>query len=65
MTMLVGEQIEQARLLVIRSRLRMELAIPEFAKGSTGAHTLRGCRNLGFNGRTRKQALDWINGLIE
>jgi hypothetical protein len=57
--------VEQARLLVIRSRLRLELKIPEFAKGGTGAHTLRGCRNLGFNGRTRKQALDWINGLIE
>jgi len=63
--MLTGEQIPKAQLLIIRSRLKLELKIPEFAKGGTGANTLRGCRNLGFEGKTRKQAFAWINNKIE
>ena len=46
-------------------RLKLELKIPDFAKGGTGAMTLKGCRNLGFTGKTRKQALAWINHKIE
>jgi len=65
MTILTGDQIPKAQLLIIRSRLKLELKIPEFAKGGTGTMTLQGCRNLGFTGKTRKQALAWINNKIE
>ena len=65
MTILTGDQIPKAQLLIIRSRLKLELKIPDFAKGGTGAVTLKGCRNLGFTGKTRKQALKWINNLID
>lgn len=65
MTILTGNQIAKAQLLIIRSRLKLELKIPDFAQGGTGAMTLVGCRNLGFQGRTRKQALVWISNKIE
>ncbi len=65
MTILVGDQIQKAQLLILRKRLQLELKIPDFAKGGTGAMTLKGCRNLGFEGKTRKQALKWINNLID
>ena len=65
MTILTGDQIGKAQLLIIRKRLQLELQIPEFAKGGNGAMTLQGCRNLGFKGKTRKQALKWINTLID
>ena len=65
MTILTGDQIGKAQLLIIRKRLQLELAFPEFATGQTPAMTLQGCRNLGFKGNTRKQALKWINTLID
>ena len=65
MTILTGNQIGKAQLLIIRKRLQLELAFPEFATGQTPAMTLRSCRNLGFKGKTRKQALKWINTLID
>ena len=65
MTILTGDQIPKAQLLIIRSRLKLELKFPEFATGRTPAMTLKGCRNLGFTGKTRKQALAWINNKIE
>ena len=65
MTILTGDQIPKAQLLIIRSRLKLELKFPEFAIGRTPAMTLRGCRSLGFKGKTRKQALAWINNKIE
>ena len=64
MTIITGENIPKARLLAIRARLKLELKVPEFAQSGSGAITLRGCRNLGFKGRTRKQALKFINNLI-
>lgn len=65
MTILTGDQIGKAQLLIIRKRLELELKFPEFATGRTPAMTLQGCRNLGFKGKTRKQALKWINTLID
>ena len=64
MTIITGENIPKAQLLVIRSRLKLALKVPEFAQSGSGAITLRGCRSLGFKGRTRKQALKFINNLI-
>ena len=64
MTIITFENIPKARLLAIRARLKLELKVPEFAQSGTGAITLRGCRSLGVKGRTRKQALKFINNLI-
>ena len=64
MTIITFENIPKARLLAIRARLKLELKVPEFAQSGTGAITLRGCRSLGFKGRTRKQAIKFINNLI-
>ena len=65
MTILTGEQIPKAQLLIIRKRLEIELKFPEFTKGWAGALTLRSCKQRGFDGRTRKQAMIWINNKIE
>jgi len=63
--MLTGENINRFSVHVLRKRLELELKFPEFTKGRTGLATLRGCRALGFDGRTRKQALAWINEKID
>ena len=63
--MLTGENINRYGVLVLRKRLEMELKFPDFTKGRTGLATMRGCRAIGFDGRTRKEALVWINNKIE
>ena len=63
--MLIGENINKVGVLVLRKRLEMELKFPEFTKGRTGLATMRGCRAIGFDGRTRKEAMAWINNKIE
>ena len=63
--MLTGENINKFGVLVLRKRLEMELKFPEFTKGRTGLATMRGCRAIGFDGRTRKEAMAWINNKIE
>ena len=63
--MLTGENINRFSVHVLRVRLELELQFPEFTKGRTGLATMRGCRARGFEGRTRKQALAWINEKID
>ena len=60
--MITGEQdIQMFGLLSLRKRLEIEIKLPRFADRMT----MVGCRNLGYTGRTRKNALIWINGLLE
>tara|TARA_B100000902_G_C27308543_1_gene917016 strand:- start:2460 stop:2714 length:255 start_codon:yes stop_codon:yes gene_type:complete len=48
------------QLLVIRSRLKLEIA-----GGRSNSNTLKACKAIGFTGRTRKKALLWIEDAIE
>ena len=59
------EHIERYGILVLKKRLEMELKFPEWASTSAGTITMRSVRNLGFPGRTRKQALSFVTDLLE
>ncbi len=59
------EHIERYGLLVLQKRLKMELTFPEWANSPSGKQSMRSARNLGFPGRTRKQALSFVNDLLE
>ena len=57
MTMLTDpDSIYRYGLAVLRHRLKIELKIPEFRIQST----LNSAKNLGFTGRTRKEALAFV-----
>tara|TARA_R100000687_G_scaffold6220_1_gene5778 strand:+ start:830 stop:1072 length:243 start_codon:yes stop_codon:yes gene_type:complete len=57
MTMLTTpDQIHRYGLAVLRHRLKLELRMPIWRVKST----LDSARRLGFQGRTRKQALDFV-----
>ena len=59
------EAIERYGILVLKKRLEMELAFPEWASGPAGRMTMRSVKSLGFPGRTRKQALSYVTELLE
>ena len=59
------EHIERYGILVLQKRLEMELKFPEWASGPAGRITMRSVKNLGFPGRTRKQALKFVTDLLE
>ena len=59
------EHIERYGILVLQKRLEMELKFPEWASGPAGRITMRSVKNLGFPGRTRKQALEFVTDLLE
>ena len=66
MSMLTNqEHIERYGILVLKKRLEMELKFPEWASSPAGTLTMRSARNLGFPGRTRKQALHFVTDLLE
>ena len=59
--MITGKKdIELFGLLSLRKRLELEIKWPGFATRLT----LQACRNRGFDGRTRKKALMWINEIL-
>jgi len=59
--MITGKKdIELFGLLSLRKRLELEIKWPGFATRLT----LQACRNRGFDGRTRKKALIWINEIL-
>ncbi len=59
------EHIERYGILVLKKRLEMELKFPEWASSPAGKQTMKAAKNLGFPGRTRKQALDFVTCLLE
>ena len=66
MTMLTNpKHIERYGILVLKKRLEMELKFPEWASSPAGTQTMRSAKNLGFPGRTRKQALSFVTDLLE
>ncbi len=48
---------------VLRHRLKIEIKMG--TKYNLPKSTMHACRRLGFDGRNRKQALEWVNQLIE
>lgn len=59
------EHIERYGILVLKKRLEMEIKFPEWASSPAGRITMRSVKSLGFPGRTRKQALDFVTCLLE
>lgn len=59
------EHIERYGILVLKKRLEMELKFPEWASSPSGRSTMMSVKNLGFPGRTRKQALSYVTDLLE
>lgn len=60
-TTLTGVHIQKYGLMVLRSRLQLEIDT-----GMTSRmNSLHACKRLGFEGRTRKQALKWITQYIK
>ena len=59
------EAIERYGNLVLKKRLEAELKFPEWASGPAGRVTMRSVKSLGFPGRTRKQALEFVTELLE
>ena len=60
-TTLTGVHIKKYGLLVLRSRLKLEIDT-----GMTSRfNSLHACKRMGFEGRTRKQALKWLNEFIK
>ena len=56
------KQIDLYAFLVMRARLKIELALGKQASGSHAAKTtMMACRHHGFKGRTRQNALEWVN----
>ena len=53
------ENIKLFGLLTLRKRLEIEIKTPFKDK-----RTLMACRNIGFSGKTRKKALEWINEIL-
>ena len=47
--------------LVLRARLRLELKVPAFARGGSGRSTMLALHARGFKGRTRAEALLWLD----
>ena len=59
------EAIERYGILVLKKRLEAELKFPEWASSPAGTMTMRSVKSLGFPGRTRKQALEFVTELLE
>lgn len=57
--------IERFRMLSLRGRLRIELANPAFARGSTGALTMRAAKHFFPGVKSRKAALARVEAWLE
>lgn len=48
-------------LMVLHHRLKLEIKFKWMTEGGDGRFTMQSVKGWGFKGRTRKQALEWVD----